>query len=184
MQQINDFRIEDMAWHLHNTAPALWNSVYSLLSSSSSSSSAASHFASESKADTELDGTAEDADEAQFWKDFVNPAESSEGTMDPTGAPRPWHRWNRSERRDAIRRVVSVNLIAIAHWLTVNYPEGNRCHLYSDARQQSEVQSSAECVRDILALVQDTTESCSSPRTHRDINIHRIDQWRDPISLQ
>ena len=102
VRQINNFRIEDIAQRIHSTAPALWNTVYSLLVSSST---AASHHESQ----LDADGTAEDAEdsEAQLWNDFVNPAESSQDPIDLTDPTHPWYQWKRSERRDAIRRVVS-----------------------------------------------------------------------------
>jgi hypothetical protein len=99
VQQIGDFRIEDMARHLQSATPALWNTIYCLLSSSSPP---ASDYKPESNPNTEPDATADDENEAQFWKDFINPAESSEGSLDPTDGPRPWHQWKRSEHRDAI----------------------------------------------------------------------------------
>ena len=66
-QQIIDFRAEDIAQHVRQSAPELWTAVYSLLSLDANSLSRQATATSVTSEDANTD---DDAYEAEFWKDF------------------------------------------------------------------------------------------------------------------
>ena len=94
-QQIIDFRAEDIAQHVHQTAPELWTAVYSLLSQDTGSVSRQPSTITETMEDDD------DAYEAEFWKDFEeDDSDMTDKAHDTEDIPsqRPWQQWTRASR--------------------------------------------------------------------------------------
>ena len=105
VDQINDFHIEDMAQHLQESAPDLWNTVNTLLSLECKSTTADPNL---TRTDAEIN-VDDNQQEAQFWKDFDHPDAPDDANPTVTALPHPWHQWKRLKHCEVIHKVVSEN---------------------------------------------------------------------------
>ena len=117
IEQIQEFRLEDLIKKVKSDAPALWRSITGLLSADNKLVRQRSRRnVAEDPVNIQDSTRADDDDEEEFWAELDG--EKSGGDGGDLNGPHPWTRMSKEEQRKAIISVVKLSYVWYPRMLT------------------------------------------------------------------
>ena len=175
VDQIREFRIEDMVKQIKTVAPALWNTVRVLLSADPRLERRRSSQILDTSTDAPVgDPEAGEDDENEFWEEADGDLhQENEGTQRDSPSSR---RSKTAAERHSIIELVSSG-ISRRHQSFLPSTTIESCvhHQHYDAKHQPEMQYTPKCLRHISSLLQHAATSHPVSRTHGHVNLRSDD---------